>query len=242
MKIVTIIQARMGSTRLPGKVLKDIGGQPVLARVVNRIRRARNVGEVVVASTNNCSDDVIADECRRLSVECFRGEELDVLDRYYQCARAYKADAVVRICSDCPMIEPEVSDQVIEAFLERRPDYASNTVVKTFPRGLDTEILTMDALSRAWRNAQQYQRVHVTPYVYENPREFPIYPVTCERDYSSFRWTLDTADDLQFMRAVYERFDNDDRFYWRDAIALLECEPALATINAHVTVKALQEG
>jgi spore coat polysaccharide biosynthesis protein SpsF len=243
LKIVTIIQARMGSTRLPGKVLQDLGGQTVLARVVNRIRRSRSAGEVVIATTTHRGDDVIADECRRLSAECFRGQELDVLDRYYQCARAYEADAVVRICSDCPMIEPEITDKVIDAFLEHRPDYASNTVAKTYPRGLDTEILTIAALSRAWRNAKQhYERVHVTPYVYQNPGEFQVLPVVGERDYGSLRWTLDTEDDLQFIRAVYQRFDNDDRFYWRDAIALLECEPALVALNAHVTVKALLEG
>ena len=141
------------------------------------------------------------------------------------------------------MIEPEVTDTVIRSFLEQGAEYASNTVIKTYPRGLDTEVMTMDALARTWREAKQpYQRSHVTPYIYENPAEFEIAYVTGSTDYSQYRWTLDTPDDLAFMRAVYARFQNDDRFYWRDAIALLECEPGLAELNSHVTTKALQEG
>jgi spore coat polysaccharide biosynthesis protein SpsF len=243
MKIVTIIQARMGSTRLPGKVLKDIGGRTVLARVVNRVRRAMHVGEVVIATTSNPGDDVIADECGQLSVECFRGDEFDVLDRYYRAALAYGAGTIVRICADCPMIEPETTDIVIREFLHRGCDYASNALTKTYPRGLDTEIMTADALARAWREAQHsYQRAHVTPYIYEHPDKFNIVRVMNPCDYSHYRWTLDTAEDLAFIRAVYQHFDNDDRFYWRNVIALLESEPVLAELNSQVAVKALQEG
>ena len=243
MKIVTIIQARMGSSRLRGKVMADLGGDTVLERVVHRVRRSQFAAEVVIATTTNAIDDIIVEECSRLSVACFRGAEFDVLDRYYRAACAYRADAVVRICSDCPMIEPEVTDTVVRSFLEQGAEYASNTVIKTYPRGLDTEVMTMDALDRTWRGAKQlYQRSHVTPYIYENPADFEIAYVTGSTDYSRYRWTLDTPEDLAFMRAVYARFQNDDRLYWRDAIALLECEPGLVELNSHVTTKALQEG
>jgi len=243
MKIATIVQARMGSTRLPGKVLLDLGGRTVLARVVNRLRRATLVGEIIIATTKNPADDAIVEECRRLSVESFRGEELDVLDRYYRASARTGAEAVVRITSDCPMIEPEVTDLVIATFLDQRPDYASNARRRTYPRGLDTEIMTAAALARCWNEAKlDYQRVHVTPYIYENPAEFRIVPVTGERNYSQYRWTLDTPEDLAFLRAVYQHFGNDDGFHWRDAIKLMEEQPAIVELNRHITMKALHEG
>src|SRR5581483_1514566 len=201
-KIVTIIQARMGSTRLPGKVMKDLGGETVLARVVNRGRRAQLTRDVVVATSRNSADNLIAEECRRLSVPCFRGEEEDVLDRYYRAAKLYAADAVVRICADSPMIEPEVCDCVIRQFLDHRPDYASNTVLKTYPLGLDTEIMSTEALTQAWRAAKEsYQRAHVTPYIYEHADQFNVRHVRAQADYSYYRWTLDTPEDLAFLRA-----------------------------------------
>ena len=243
MKIATIVQARMGSTRLPGKVLLDLGGMTVLARVVNRLRRAKLVGEIIIATTHDPADDAIVEECRRLSVESFRGEELDVLDRYYRAAKRATAEAVVRITSDCPMIEPEVTDAVISAFLDQGPDYASNALRRTYPRGLDTEIMTAAALARCWNEAKlDYQRVHVTPYIYENPGEFRMIPVTGDRDYSQYRWTLDTPEDLAFLRVVYQNFENHDDFYWRDAIRLMEEQPSLVELNRHISMKALREG
>jgi spore coat polysaccharide biosynthesis protein SpsF len=243
MKIVTIIQARMGSTRLPGKVMKDLGGASVLARVVHRLRLAALTGELVVATTHDRADDVIVEECNRLSVKFCRGEQEDVLDRYYQAAQAFGADAVVRITSDCPMIEPETTDKTIRAFLDRRPDYASNALQRTYPRGLDTEIMTSDALARAWMEAKEpYQRSHVTAYIYENPKKFRIVSITGEGDYSHQRWTVDTPEDLKFIRAVYERLGNNANFCWRDVLALLECEPQLLQLNCDVRQKSLQEG
>ena len=243
MRVVTIIQARMGSTRLPGKVMKDLGGETVLARVVHRVRRAKLSGEVIIATTTKPADDLIVKECERLSVSCCRGEETDVLDRYYHAAEAASAEAVVRITSDCPFIEPEITDNVIRAFLDQRPHYASNPLQRTYPRGLDTEIMTFETLARAWREARKpYQRTHVTPYIYENPQQFTILSKTGDVDYSHHRWTLDTPEDLEFVRTVYQRLGNDDRFYWRDALTLLEHEPALVELNRHVTMRPLQDG
>lgn len=242
MRVVAIIQARMGSTRLPGKVLEDLGGRSMLARVVRRTRRASTLDEVVVATSTATQDDPIVTECRRLGIGWFRGSEADVLDRYFGAAETYRAECVVRITSDCPLIDWSVIDRVVGAFRESRPDYASNTLVRTYPRGLDTEVMTAEALARAWCEASEpYQRVHVTPYLYQHPELFHLFAVTGEKDASGGRWTVDTPEDLQFVRTVYERFGQTDRFSWHDAWALVEREPDLARINGHVEHKRLED-
>jgi spore coat polysaccharide biosynthesis protein SpsF len=237
-KVVAIIQARMGSTRLPGKVLKDLCGETVLARVVHRTRRATLLNEVVVATSVQPADDAIVQECGRLSVACFRGDEADVLDRYYRAAEKFSADAIVRITSDCPLIDPEVSDKTIRAFLEQHPDYASNVLERRYPRGLDTEVMTFAALESARRDARDpYQREHVTPFLYQHPERFRLVSVTGDRDYSHYRWTLDTVEDLEFLRAVYERHAEASDPSWQDVLRILEGEPDLAMINQHVIQK-----
>jgi spore coat polysaccharide biosynthesis protein SpsF len=242
-KVVAIIQARMGSTRLPGKVLKDLGGETVLARVVSRLRSTRLIEELLVATSNLPADDAIVEECKRCVVPVFRGEENDVLDRYFRAAQFCRAEIVVRITSDCPLIDPEVTDKTIQAFIHERPDYASNALIRTFPRGLDTEVMTVQALERAWHSATQpYQRAHVTPYIYQHPEEFKILPVTCDADYSSHRWTLDTPEDLDFIRTVFTRFKNRSDFGWRDVLQILDREPELMELNRLVMQKALHEG
>jgi spore coat polysaccharide biosynthesis protein SpsF len=243
LKVVAIVQARVGSTRLPGKVLKDIEGETMLARVVNRLRRARLVDEVLVATTDNKADDAIVQECRGSSIPVFRGDERDVLDRHFRAAQLTKADVVVRVTSDCPLIDPEVTDKTIHAFLDGRPDYASNVVVRTYPRGLDTEVVSLLALERAWRAANQsYERAHVTPYIYEHPAEFKILSVTAEADFSRYRWTVDTPEDLEFIRIIYSRLNGKGEFRGPDVIALLEREPELLEINRSVAQKSLHEG
>jgi spore coat polysaccharide biosynthesis protein SpsF len=241
-KVVAIIQARMGSTRLPGKVLARVRGNPMLSYVVGRVRAAKTLDEVVVATTTKPADDAIVAFCRERGVNCFRGSEEDVLDRYYQVAREHAAEAVVRITSDCPLIDPEIVDKTVRGFLVERPDYASNSLVRTYPRGLDTEVMTFRALEVAWREARQpYQRTHVTPYIYENPGRFKILPVTGDRDYTAYRWTVDTPEDLELVRAVYDRLGGDS-FLLNDIVRLMEREPELAEINRSVAQKALHEG
>lgn len=243
MQVVAIIQARMGSTRLPGKVLKDIGGKTMLALVVLRAQRAELLDKVVVATTVNPADEAVVTECGRLGVEVFRGEEEDVVDRYYRAAKAQHAKTVVRITSDCPLIDHGIVDKVIRAFQEEGTDYASNSLKRTYPRGLDAEVMTMAALEKAWKEAGKlYERVHVTPYIYLNPGLFKLLSVTCESDYSHYRWTVDTQEDLDFVQAVYARFVNNDSFTWRDVLALLEKEPELAALNRHIRQKNLEEG
>lgn len=266
MKTVAIIQARTGSTRLPNKVLADIGGRSMLARVVCRTQRAQRLDAVVVATTTADADRVIVDACQALGVTVSRGSELDVLDRYYQAARNVGAEVVVRITSDCPMIDPEVIDQVLDEFSRHTPDYACNFEGRTFPRGLETEAMTFEALERAWKQAEDaYQRVHVTPYIYQHPEIFRLLSVRCEDDWmgsivgnaedgntadgnteqrsaEEWRWTVDTPQDLELVRALYARLGNDDRFSWRQVLTVLAAEPQLAEINRHIQQKTLEEG
>jgi spore coat polysaccharide biosynthesis protein SpsF len=243
MKIVAIVQARMGSTRLPGKVLLDLEGASVLARVLARVKRASTIGEVIVATTNGPGDDVIVTECKRIGTNVFRGDENDVLDRYYRAAQFSNADVVVRITGDCPLLDPKITDYTVNEFLEHRPDYASNALIRTYPRGLDTEVFTIAALEGAWREASEhYQRAHVTPYIYENRERFRVLAVQGDQDHSGFRWTLDTEQDLAFLRAVYTRFAGRDDFGWHDVRNVLEREPHLLELNRNVTQKALHEG
>lgn len=238
-RIIGIIQARMGSTRLPGKVLLDLAGESMLVRVMNRIHRAQKLDELVVATTTHSADRVIAKLCAKHGWACFRGREEDVLDRYFQAAKEHHADVVVRITSDCPLIEPEIIDLTVRQFLQEDSlDYVSNTLPpRTFPRGLDVEVMSFEALERAWREDDNPAwREHVTPYIYRHPEKFTIQTVMNDQDYSHMRWTVDTPEDLAFVRRIYDHFGHD-RFYWREVIALLEEHPEWLEINRHVVQK-----
>ena len=242
LKVTAVIQARMGSTRLPGKVLMDLGGQSVLSRVVQRLRCAKLLQQTVVATTVAQGDDAIAAECVRLRVPCFRGSEDDVLDRYYRTVRPWPSDAVVRITADCPLIDPEVVDQTIQVFLENGADYASNSIQETYPLGISVEVFTAGALEQAWREAHQgYEREHVTPYFYEHPELFRISSIAAPGDYSKYRLTLDTADDLHLIRAVCASFENQDTMSWQEVVGLLDRRPELAALNSHVVQKSIHE-
>jgi len=242
LRVVAIIQARMGSTRLPGKVLLDLAGKPMLARGVNRVRRTQALDEVVVATTVQPADDVIVRLCAERGWLCFRGSEDDVLDRYYHAAVAHQADIVVRVTSDCPLIEPEIVDRAVWEFLNLQPevDYVSNMLPRrTFPRGLDTEVIRFDALERAWReDVNPAWREHVTLYIRRNPDLFHIHGVTNKVDYSHMRWTVDTPEDLAFVRRIYNHFGHDC-FSWREVIAVLEEHPEWLEINRRVKQKVI---
>lgn len=240
MKIVAIVQAHMGSTRLPGKVLLDLAGEPMLVRDMNRLSQAQTLDKVVVATTIDPADDAIVSLCDEYSWHCYRGSEEDVLDRYYRAAVDYEADVVVRITSDCPLIEPEVVDRVVREFLEQQPvvDYACNTLPRrTFPRGLDTEVLRFDVLEQTWRQDHNSSwREHVTPYILRNPELFRIHGIMNEVDYSHMRWTVDTAEDLAFVRRIYRHFGHD-RFSWQEVLAVLKEHPEWLEINRDVKQK-----
>ncbi|MBA7614855.1 8-amino-3,8-dideoxy-manno-octulosonate cytidylyltransferase [subsurface metagenome] len=240
-KLIAIIQARVGSTRLPGKVLKDLAGQPMLARVVNRTQRAKTISAIVVATTTKPTDDVIIRLCEKQGWSYFRGSEEDVLDRYYRAALAFKADAIARITSDCPLIEPEIIDKVGNDFLSSYPDvdYVSNNLVPTFPLGLDVEVMRFDALRKAWQEDNNLAwREHVTPYIQHHSEKFKIRNVLNDKDYSYMRWTVDTIEDLTFVRKIYDHFQND-KFTWKEALQLLEEHAEWLEINRNVQQKAI---
>jgi spore coat polysaccharide biosynthesis protein SpsF len=240
LRIVAIIQARMASTRLPGKVLKDIGGEPMLSRVVSRLRRSSVLSDVIIATTKEPQDDAIANLCCIRAWRCFRGSQGDVLDRYYQTALTYSADVVVRITSDCPLIEPEIVDQVISSFLVHQPqlDYAANILPpRTFPRGLDTEVMRFDALERAWHlDKNPAWREHVTSFIQRNADLFSTLGITNDRDLSFMRWTVDTPEDLAFVRLIYDALGHDD-FSWHDVLGLLEQHPDWLKLNRDIDQK-----
>jgi spore coat polysaccharide biosynthesis protein SpsF (cytidylyltransferase family) len=240
-KIVAIVQARMGSTRLPGKVLLDLAGDTVLERVVRRLQRARLVQQVVVATSISDADSAIVDESSRLGIECFRGSEQDVLDRYYQATRQVAAEVIVRITSDCPLIDPELVDETLEKFLSKKADYASNVSPRRYPRGLDTEVFSISALERAWKGADQaHQREHVTPYFYEHPETFRLAFAPAASDHSQHRWTLDTPEDLALLRAIYEAFPDRPDVGWREVLQFVDRRPDLAALNSGVAQKPTQ--
>lgn len=229
----------MSSTRLPGKVMIDLAGEPMLVRVVNRTSRAKTVDEVVVATSTRPADDRIVDLCKDRGWPVSRGSEEDVLDRYYQAALTSKADAVVRITSDCPLIEPLVIDRVVGEFLSRAAevDYVSNTLQRSFPRGLDVEAIAFGALEKAWREDRNAAwREHVTPYIHRNPDRFRILNVASDTDYSYMRWTVDTPEDLAFVRKIYGHFGNDG-FDWTQVLKALETHPEWLEINRHIGQK-----
>ena len=239
MKTVAIIQARMSSTRLPGKVLLDVAGKPMLSRVVERARRARTLDLVGVATSTDASDDRLEAFCQVAGVPCYRGSLTDVLDRYHAAARQWQADVIVRITSDCPLIDPGVIDRVVTDFRAGTAvDYVSNVIpTRTFPRGLDVEVFSAAALGRAWReDGDPAWREHVTPLLYRRPDLFRTRCVVNDADHSGHRWTVDTPDDLELVRRVYAAFGND-RFAWAEVLALLERRPDWVDINAHVEQK-----
>jgi spore coat polysaccharide biosynthesis protein SpsF len=247
-RIVIIIQARMGSSRLPGKILLDIAGKPMLSHVVERGRRSKIAHEVVVASTEDPADDVVVRFCEERGYPFTRGDNEDVLSRYLKAAREYEAQIIVRITADCPLIDPEVIDRTLEAFLEEYPQAQFGTnrgkdrIMRTYPIGMDVEVMSMDALEMASREAHEaYQREHVTPFLYETEGRFEKTSIDAGGDYGAQRWAVDTVEDLKFVREVFSHFSNHGAFGFQDVVALLEEKPELLEINAQVRQKDMRD-
>ncbi len=239
MKVVTMIQARMSSTRLPQKVMLSLCGKPLLYRMYERVKRAHYSGEVVVITSRNKTDDPIAELCKEYDIPVYRGHLSDLLDRHYKAARKYKADAVVKVPSDCPLIDPSVVDKVIRNFVENNDkyDYVSNLHPATYPDGNDVEIMSFEAIEKAWREAEKdFEREHTTPYMWEHPNLFGIGNVEWETgaDYSStHRWTIDYEEDYVFIRSVYEElYDTKPWFGIHEILDLLKEKPYLNSINS----------
>ena len=268
-KVVAIVQARMGSSRLPGKVMKDISGQPMLTRVYTRAARSTCVDETLIATTIEAADDPISEYCAFSGIPFTRGSQFDVLDRYYRAALHAKADVVVRITADCPVIDPVLIDDVVNVLTGQSIDEAQGSVFdfatnrlpppwhRTYPIGLDVEACTFTALKKAWREGKAPQhREHAMPYFYEgvelvhvnrkletgtSPRGFKVALLNNTTDFGEYRWTVDTAEDLEFIRQIYSRFNGRDDFSWKDVLELVHDEPGLMEINAGVKHKTLKD-
>ncbi|MBE1555019.1 cytidylyltransferase domain-containing protein [Sporosarcina limicola] len=243
MKIVAIIQARMGSTRLPGKIVRKVMDKTILEYQLERVQQSKLIDEVIVATTQKESDNVIVALCQHLGIHVYRGSENDVLARYYEAAVECKAGIIVRLTSDCPLIDAEVIDQVIQLYLDRQGeiDYASNIMERTFPRGLDTEVFSFRALQKAYESASlERDREHVTAYLYTNPGEFQLGNITSSQNLGSHRWTVDTEEDFELIRRIIESlYPQKAIFTVQDIIELLDENPAWVEINAHIEQKKL---
>jgi spore coat polysaccharide biosynthesis protein SpsF len=241
MKTVIIVQARMSSTRLPGKVLKRVLDKPLLEHQIERIRRVRSADEIVVATSVNHADEEIVEFCGRLSLPFFRGEEQDVLSRYHSAAREFHADVVVRLTSDCPVIDPSVIEKVLRHYFDHVTDfdYVSNCLTRTYPRGMDTEVFPFRVLEQAFYEAAEAgDREHVTPFIYRQADRFRLSNVAYHEDCSRHRWTVDTEEDFTLIRRIIESlYPFDPAFRMEDILTLLESDPGLFRINAHVEQK-----
>lgn len=246
--IVAILQARMQSSRLPGKVMMKILGKPMLALQLERIERCKNIDKLLVATSNQQADDPIAVLCETLGVACFRGSLHDVLDRYYRAAEHYAVKHVVRLTGDCPLSEPAVIDKTIDIHLAERRDYTSNFHPACFPDGLDIEVFRFEVLEAAWQRAKlPSHREHVTAYIYQNAGVFNLGSYTQSPDMSNLRWTVDEAEDFEFVTHIYEALYPDKHdFTYDDILNYRKTNPDIFQLNAKYTrnegmIQSLQE-
>ncbi|WP_044748398.1 cytidylyltransferase domain-containing protein [Bacillus alveayuensis] len=241
MKVAAIIQARTGSTRLPGKVLKKVLSKTLLEYQIERVKRAKTINEIIIATTTKENDDPIVQLCQQLSISYYRGSEEDVLSRYYEAATEFDADVIVRLTSDCPIIDSDVIDKVVGHYLENkdRYDYVSNILTRTYPRGLDTEVMSYEVLKRAYEEAKELTyREHVTAYIYHHPDQFRLCNVSNEKDESKHRWTVDTVEDFFLVKNILETlYPINSLFTLEDVIQVLQDKPEWIKINAHIEQK-----
>ena len=234
--IAGILQARSGSTRLPGKIFLEILNKPLIELQIERLKRSNNIDKLVIATTTNSKDDLVEMLADRLGVECYRGSEHDVLDRYYQAAIQVGADYVVRLTGDDTLTDPLLIDDMIDKLLSGNFDVVTNTVETTYPEGLDASVLTFASLKNAWKNASlASQREHVTTYIFDNRNEFNVFDYKQDSDYSELRWTVDYEQDFQFMKKVYEElYPKNKAFTTQDVLILLQENPELIEINSGI--------
>ena len=234
-KITCIIQARTDSTRLPNKVLKEIEDIPMICHIINRIKRSRNVEQIILATTDNNSDKILLDIAEKFKIIGFAGDDDDVLERFFNAATSFSADPIVRITGDCPLVDPELLDNMIQIFLENRYDYVSNTIERTFPDGLDIEIFSFDALKKAHQQAKwSSEREHVTPFIVKNQDLFRVYNYRNKQDLSNLRWCVDEEDDLLMVKQIFHEMITEQFFSTADIIDLVSKNPKIAEINKNI--------
>ncbi len=235
MSTAIVVQARMGSTRLPGKVLKDIAGRPMLSYQMERLRRVKRAERIVVATTDQPADDAVERFCQKEKIACVRGSEHDVLARYHLAIERFPADVVVRITADCPLIDPAIVDEAIAAY---EPDYVSNMLETTYPYGMAVEVFSAQALREAHREAKDpAEREHVTPFIYRHPERYRLRSLTMAPNLSHHRWTVDTPEDFELVSRLLKTLK--PHFTLQDVLAVLDEHPDWCAINAHVEQKAL---
>jgi len=233
--VTGILQARMGSSRLAGKVLLNVlDNKPMLALQIERLLRSKCIDKLVIATTINSNDDPIEQLALNLGLDCYRGSEEDVLDRYYQAAILFQADYVVRLTGDDPLSDPALIDEMINKIKDGGYDAVTNTIQPTYPEGLDASVVTFSALEESWKNAKlSSQREHVTPYIFDTENKFQVYHYKQANDYSSMRWTVDYNEDLNFITAIYKSlYSKNNNFTTQNIYDLLETSPELKDINS----------
>ena len=233
-----IIQARMGSSRLPGKVMLNIDKKnPVIYYVIEQLKHCKNLEDIVVATTRLKKDDVIVEYLERKGIKVYRGSSSDVLDRYYKCAKQFSFSKIVRITCDDPLVDPEIVDKIINKFTSNNYDYVSNIIKRTFPYGTEAEIFSFKSLERAWKNSKAlYDREHVTPYFYKKNNKFKIANFSFHSDLSKLRWTLDTKKDMIIIKKIIKKIKRRPIFL-KDILMVLKKEPELMNINQDTPIK-----
>ncbi|MFT4552878.1 MAG: spore coat polysaccharide biosynthesis protein SpsF [Chlamydiales bacterium] len=243
-EIVLIHQARMMSTRLPGKVLLEIDGRPLIEYSLERLRQAPSICKIVVATTNNPKDEAIVEYCKSHDIDFYRGDEDDVLSRYYEAAKAYQADYIIRTTSDCPLIDPDVIEKIIKAYFDaENADYASNMLKETYPLGMCVEIFSMEILEEAYQKAtERYEKEHVTPYIYMHPEKFSLLSVEQDEDLSFHRWTVDTVQDFNFVeKVIFHLKEKENPFSMKTVLEILKEHPEYMEINRKIKQKGVME-
>lgn len=235
-KVLCIIQARMASTRLPNKVLREVSGTPLLEYQINRVKKSKNIDKIVIATSFNSENDVIENFCKKINVDCFRGSEDDVLDRYYQCSQKYpKYNNIMRLTGDCPLIDPALLDEIILFFKNSSIDYANNVPLEggTYPEGMDAEIFTRDALRLSWKEAKKIsEREHVTLHIRNNRKYKKRVPTYNGKDLSVYRLTVDDPEDLEVVSFLMENCPSNASY--SDYVRLLDKHPEIRKLNMHL--------
>jgi spore coat polysaccharide biosynthesis protein SpsF len=235
-KVHAIIQARMNSSRLPGKVMIELTkGKSILEHIISRISNSKYVNKIIVATTTNDTDNKIIELCKKLNIEFYRGPENNVLERYYKCALTFNSEIIVRITSDDPFKDSQLIDLGVESLIKNNYDYVTNSLIPTFPEGLDVEVFTFDALEKTYKEANKLsQKEHVTPYMYTS-NNFKVYNFYSDKDYSKIRLTVDNDLDLSLARIIYKELYNENpNFFYEDILEFLNKNPNLIQINNHI--------
>jgi len=234
-KITVLIQAKTGSRRLPKKVLAEIEGKQMIWHVINRVKKIKSIQQIALITTKKKNDRILLDLAQKNDIIGFSGEELDVLDRHYQCAKKVNADPIIRITSDCPLIDPYLVEEILQFFLKNNYDYVSNVMPPTYPDGLDTEIFTFKTLEKAANEAKLIsEREHVTTYISKNPNKFKLYNYKNNEDLSHLRWTVDRDVDLEFVKQIYSKMKPRTIFSMNDTLKIIKKNPKLLEINKNI--------